>query len=563
MALSLSPATREKLKEILICFSLGNLLFVRRWYDLEILQENGLDYLRPGPATPALLYSTLIAGLIVAALFWLGWQSVRNKGPVWIRLAHACFLAAMLFPLESVRRYWIAQYGRVDLASNTALLSIEALLLGGLIMALWGNPRVVRAGRHVALMMTFMFPALMIDFFSSHLSSPPASVFQPKKPAAFQAVAPGARRFIWIIFDEMDQRVAFAERPVSLELPELDRLRSESLEARRATQTADRTLLAVPMLISGKSYRKSEIAGAAKLNVFPVDSSQGVNWADERTIFHRVHDMGVNAAVAGWYHAYCRLFGDQLVECFNTSTHTGRALLREQNASEVGVAGMAMFLFRLQFENLKDMFRLDGISGSENLKDAHVQHEQLQAYFQIREHAYAEAEDPRVGFVYLHFPTPHMYAIYNRWRREFTLDSDIDYLDNLALVDRTVGELRARLEADGLWDRTTILITADHGFRPDMWRGRYGWSQNMEHLFERGPSQQVPFILKLAGRREHVIVNRAFSNILASDLAMAVLKGQVSTSGQAADWIERRAAETDLLTSGSGATSPSPVAAAH
>ena len=59
MALSLSPATRENLKDILVCFSLGNLCFVRRWYDLEILQETSLDYLRPGPASSVLLISTL------------------------------------------------------------------------------------------------------------------------------------------------------------------------------------------------------------------------------------------------------------------------------------------------------------------------------------------------------------------------------------------------------------------------------------------------------------------------------------------------------------------------
>ncbi len=560
MALSLSPAAREKIREVLICFSLGNLLFVRRWYDLEILQETGLDYLRPGPANPALLYSTLIAGLVVASAFWLGWQLVRHRRPVWIKIAHSCFLLAMIFPIESVRRYWIAQYGAVDLASNTALLSIEVLLLGGLIMAVRGNPRVVRAAKHVALVMTFMFPALMIDFFSSHVNSEPASAFRSKQPAPFQPVAPGAHRFIWIVFDEMDQQVAFAQRPVSLELPELDRLRGESLEARRATQTADRTLLAMPMLISGRSYRKSEITGAAKLTVYPVDSSRGLNWADERTIFHRVHETGLNAAVAGWYHPYCRLFGDQLVDCFNASSHTGRALLREQHASQQGVARMALLLFRLQFENLRDMFRFDGVSGSENLKDAYVQHEQLQEYIQVRDRAYADAADSRIGFVFLHFPTPHMYAIYNRWRKDFSLDSDIDYLDNLALVDRTVGELRARLESAGLWDRTTLLITADHGFRPDMWRGRYGWSQSMERLFERGPSQQVPFILKLAGHTDHVLVNRPFSNILASDLAMEVLNGQISTANQASDWIDRRASEIELMTHSARNSGPSSAA---
>src|ERR1700722_18841398 len=163
MTLSLSPAARQKLKDLLVCISLGNLCFVRRWYDLEILQETGLDYLRPGPASPVLLVSTLVAGLLLGAVFWIGWQIVRQRGRVYIKLAQGCFLLALVFPLESVRRYWNAQFEHADLASNVALLSIEALLFVGLVMAMRGNPRVVRPARHVVLIMTFMFPALLID----------------------------------------------------------------------------------------------------------------------------------------------------------------------------------------------------------------------------------------------------------------------------------------------------------------------------------------------------------------------------------------------------------------
>ena len=541
MALSLSPATREKLKDILVCFSLGHLCFVRRWYDLEILQETSLDYLRPGPASPVLLISTLLAGLVLGLVFWLGVQWARSRGPVWMKFAHGCFLMALVFPLESVRRYWNAQSEHVDLASNVALLSIEALLFVGMVMAMWGNPRVVRPARHVALLMTLMFPALLIDFLSSSLSSEPDSAFQPKPPAAVLPVRADGQRFIWIIFDEMDQRIAINERPVSLDLPELDRLRGESLEARHATQTAGFTGLAMPILISGRSYRQSEIKGASRLDVMPEDSEERLDWAQEHTVFSRVREMNLNAAIVGWYHPYCRIFGSLLADCFATATsHAGRALLREQHASQEGVLAMTGLLFRLQLENIKDIYRFDGLSGSEILKDAYLQSQQQQEYFRIREHAYTDALDPRISFVLLHFPTPHMYAIYNRWRKDFTLDSNIDYLDNLALVDRTIGELRAELEVAGLWDRTNLLITADHGFRPDMWRGRYGWTQNMERVSAKGTSHLVPFILKLAGKHDHVVVDRPFSNIVSTDLAMAVLSGQISTASQAAEWIDRR-----------------------
>ena len=47
-----------------------------------------------------------------------------------------------------------------------------------------------------------------------------------------RALAPPLRgdtsqpRVVWLIFDELDERVAFAARPANLSLPEFDRLRA-------------------------------------------------------------------------------------------------------------------------------------------------------------------------------------------------------------------------------------------------------------------------------------------------------------------------------------------------
>src|SRR5205085_9071539 len=115
----------------------------------EILREPGLDYHRSAPASPILLLSTLVAGSLLAALFYAGWNIAKNLGPRWTKFAHGIFLLTMIFPLESVRRYWNAQATSFDLASNVALLCIEALLAIGLVKALRGNIRVVRPARSV------------------------------------------------------------------------------------------------------------------------------------------------------------------------------------------------------------------------------------------------------------------------------------------------------------------------------------------------------------------------------------------------------------------------------
>jgi arylsulfatase A-like enzyme len=54
------------------------------------------------------------------------------------------------------------------------------------------------------------------------------------------------------------------------------------------------------------------------------------------------------------------------------------------------------------------------------------------------------------------------------WKRHVPTSAELDHLGrlydgNLAYVDREVGELRKAMEAAGLWDRSLVIVTADHG----------------------------------------------------------------------------------------------------
>src|SRR6202167_1514326 len=101
MALSLSPAAPSKLKDFLVCFSLGNLCFLRRWYDLEHLKERSMDYYRTRPADPTLLAATLISAFLLTAVFWLAWLwANRRPTPAKMQLARCAFLLLLIFPLE-------------------------------------------------------------------------------------------------------------------------------------------------------------------------------------------------------------------------------------------------------------------------------------------------------------------------------------------------------------------------------------------------------------------------------------------------------------------------------
>jgi hypothetical protein len=545
MSLSLSPAARQNLTDLTICFSLGNLCLLRRWYDLEHLRSRSVNYFRTGPPDQTLLFATLICSTLLAAVFWLLWQAVKRSGSRrFHRLAHSGFLLILIFPLESVRRYWNIEIGHVDWGSSAALLTIELLLAVGLGMALTGNFRILRAARNVALAMVFLLPSLLIDFFWSAGGDEPVSAYAPKPslpllPARAGLLGRPAPRLIWLLFDELDQRLAFNQRESSVVLPELDRLRVESFAATHAFQTGGYTMIAIPSLLSGRLYTNADMADADSLMVRPEGSERELDWRYEPNVFRRARELGANAALVGWHHPYCRVLGDSVVRCFDEPSDPSPALLRETDAAEQGLLKTTTAQLGRLALNLFDIFRPDADSIAERLKDVSLQRHQQQQYFRLRDHAYHDAIDPQIDLLYVHFPTPHLFAIYDRERQDFALSSKTTYFDNLALVDRTVGELRHKLEQAGMWDSTSILITSDHGLRRELWHGHLNWTPAFDRLLANGPSPLVPFILKLAGSHEGVVYDQSFSSVVEGEMALAVIKREVTTPQQAAEWLAK------------------------
>jgi len=546
MSISVPATARYRLKDALFCASLGCLCFVRRWFDLEILQVRGLDFYRSAPRDPGLLVATLLSCLILAVTFWLLAQWVRRRdNPRLTAIARCVTLLVIAYAIESMRRYWNSEFRLIGWTSNGILIAIEFGLALGAGTAVMGNHRILRVARSAVLLAGWLIPVMLIDFIWGHPKTQP-SAFQartglPPLPARGAAEKSPGSRVVWLLFDEFDQHLAFDERPPGLELPELDRLRSESLVANRVLQTADATAIAVPSLLSGQVFESTQMMDAGTLLVKPAGSETLSRWRNQPNVFQQARRLGANTSLTGWQLPYCRIIGNSLVHCFQqVGGHPANALLREIQASEEHVWANVGYLFYMQTQNLMDLFRPPDEAVSPDIRDAFVQRRQLGQFLAIRDHAYREIADPQMDFVFVRFPTPHMFAIYDRHRADFALSPDTSYLDNLALVDRTVGEVRNNLEKAGMWESTTLLITSDHAVRPAMWHNRYNWDSAFERLIGPGGSRTVPFVLKLARHHEGTVYEPSVSNLTATQLSLAALSGEVATPQQAVAWLARQ-----------------------
>ena len=509
--------SRQTLRDLAVSVSLANLCYVGVWDEVLTLDRN--SYLRDISA--ASLVATMLNVLLLGLAFAGAMTLVRRSGSaraLWA--AKAGFLLVALLPLMQIfPDLHIIKVARfVSRALETPNHQIRGSELNPLFpllaMGLW-PARSVKVTRAVV---AFLLPLTLVTFGRAgwRLAARDVTAANADRPLAPPATRPAhtAPRVIILLFDEMDFRLTYSARPPAIALPELDRLRTEAFFASQAFPPGRRTEISVPGLLTGRRVTADRRRGTDTLLVTFAGESDTVSWAGQPNLFDDARALGYDAGVVGWYHPYCRVFTRRLRRCF-WLPHAD-AIVRAQGR---GVARQMLHLFR----------------GLSPLAD---RRRHIEDYRRHLEAARAAVLDTSLGLLFVHFPVPHNPPIYDAQDDELTTHNyHLDgYYDNLELADLTLGVLRRDLEGAGLWDRTTIVLTADHSRRAgeDDWR--------------------VPFMVKLAGQRAGGMAYRTpFTTIVLHDLTLALLRGEISGGLDA--WIDRwRAAHPQSIDTGSRST---------
>ena len=345
--------------------------------------------------TIGFLFGTLPCVLLVslpAAKSFL--RLVLNRDPFgdqW--LIATIFLAALLL-IAAVARHRFFALATAVLVTISPLIAIEAIIS---ISKCWRDP----------------------------------TTFYPNGPLAARTLPDSRPRIIWIIFDELDYRLAFTDRIATTPLPELDRLRAESIFAENAASPGPDTIPSVPSLITGQ----------------PIDDFN-VRSFTLPTIFSSAHAMGANVSVTGWYIPYCRMFSKDLANC---SFHEWE--------TELSGSGDTFG------ENLVAQFQSLYSYGVRTLwgKTPRARH-RISMLHKMHEEALKNVTDPTLNLVFLHLPVPHPPHLYDRFTYTFPNRGfgSGDYYDSIVLADNYLGDIRQAMTDAGLWDSSTVLVTSDH-----------------------------------------------------------------------------------------------------
>ena len=404
---------------------------------------------------------------LLGAVFAVARALIR-RAPRAIRVAAGwLFLTSLIVPLNVIRNHFhthmeplLEAIGPIAARTLIALLMIAAAV----IIVRW-RAAVIHG---ITTGLLILFPLVPLLFAQAAWAITQAhGRMQCAGASTFATPFESAPRIrvIWIVSHELEEYAAFEARPRDLALPELNRLRAESIAA-TPLAPADRTERSMPAFLIGRPVDDSILTSRNELKLTVRGRADVRPLAPGDTIFARARDLGVNAGVAGFFLPYCSLVGSVVTTCaWQPCVTCGRMVgafgssVGESMANQVSELGPRYGVRR-----------------------------HLASYQALQAAGLRLASDRSLGFALIHLPVPHAPAIYDRRTGHFSLSvsGDAGYFDSLALADRSLGELRRAMEANGSWTSTTVMLFADHG------RRSLADGVSVAH-------PEVPLLVKLAG----------------------------------------------------------------
>ncbi|MDD1777819.1 MAG: alkaline phosphatase family protein [Candidatus Helarchaeota archaeon] len=319
------------------------------------------------------------------------------------------------------------------------------------------------------------------------------------------------QRVVWLMFDELDLRLAFLDPPEKMKFPELERFREQALFALNAKSIlGGSTAIAIPSYMMGKLV-KSAIPIAPdtlKLKFVGNDTGYFGRKTDHQTFLGEARALGTKTAIIGYYHPYSRIFTEDYAfcSCYAVNTYTPQATASVPTEMGSQLRGISPFFRRTNA---------------------------IATYRGILRDALKVVVDPEYDLIYIHASVPHGPNIYDEHSNTFSVlnVSKHGYFSNLALADHFLGELRRAMEEANLWEQTTILITSDHEWR-------------FPYLYDGKRVRKVPFLLKMQSQNEQLVYETPFyPTLVAKDLLLQVLRGHLNDPKEVINWLTKRKVE--------------------
>lgn len=480
--------------------------------------------------------NTLIGGLLldllgVAALATAFFIAVQHLPPLLQRIVNPSVAGVVLWRFmdvtdrllsdpENPSAHWFKVRRLVGVAIPLLLITL------GYIMPRLTRP-IVRMVR--LALAAFAFSALWCipQLLFLTLAQPSAERLAYAYPSA-PAAAGSHHRIVWILFDELSFNQVFDHPASGVDLPNLERLRLESVSFSELKPAGFFTNKVIPSLFLGR--RIDEIRSTVDGALWYRDEPHGrwLAYDPKSTVFGLAQSRGWNSGVAGWLNPYCRILAPTLQDCYWAPAFV------EMEAGGAS-AGRSAFANAVA----ASWSFLTALVRPGNAVRTKYADRQIQAYRNVLGHAQSLIENNQIQFIFLHFPIPHPPGIYDRKRH--LLRPSGTYLDNLVLAGDTLGVLLREIHLISADSQTTVIVSSDHSWRIKLWRpaGYGNWSSEEERASGGRFDERPVLLIHFPGQRSGADIKSDLPALLQHDLIAGMLRDQINNPEDVADFLRQ------------------------
>jgi hypothetical protein len=495
-------------RNFVLALSIAHLSLIQSWHAL--LFERSFGYFNRIPVNRASLGALLLNIVILTALLWLLAKFVQrvNRRGLWV-VANLVICALALVPLNFARtHYWKLTGAGFDSLAREPLVIAGGLAV--LLAALWLHRYAARLVMTIYLVLSplVLFTAGKTAWWLIQPPSAPQGErtsrrgFPAKADPRDRQVGRGVLAeplVLWILLDELDQRITFETPRADVPLPELTRLYMDCFRATNAFPPGGSTRCSLPALTIGREVRGAQPTGAGELSF-----NGSTRWSEAETVFSRARTLGHSTALVGWFHPYDRVLGDDLDRC-EWYAYPPFEQERGNTLSEAAVNQLCSVFSQFQQRRL------------------HIKN------FKASQAASLNfLTNSPAGLTLLHLPVPHHPGIYDPKRGRLTAwkySRNREYLDNLILADQLFGNLRRAMEQNGSWDKTWVILSSDH------------WWREAAHYYGT-TDYRIPFIVKAPGQNQSVTYERKLNTLITYHLILSILKAELTNATQLPQWMD-------------------------
>jgi hypothetical protein len=453
------------------------------------------------------IFDILLLGL---ALFAVLAGAARTRFYSWVRL-----LVAVLAPpylLERTRT--VLPLGLTDgviLIFGVVWAALLLLLL--LRFPIWYR-RVIRLGDAAGIFLAAFAVCSIVQLLWVLRWKPGRQQIRPAWSASTQP--PRAHpRVVWIVFDELSYDQIFQHRAHDLALPNFDALRAQSTLYTNMQPIGLKTVKILPSLLSGSAVSDFRYTFANTLKVH-YQNVPGWHVLDGNgTVFHDAQRAGWRTAVVGWYNPYCTIYANALDSCYWINLDRTEGDMAQRDS-----------LWRNTVRPLQDLgVQLVSPELADRRSCDFDVKQRLQTHLSLQQHAAEVLKQDQADFIFFHFSIPHSPNIWSRVNDQYARGCGSSYLDNLALSDRTLGNLMTMLQQSPRWKDTTVIVQGDHSWRIMLWDWLAAWTDEDDQA-SRGEFDPRPALLiHTAGQTEPQTDARARSLLFVHEALEQVLHG--------------------------------------